>query len=187
MIIKDLSVSYGEKKVLSHLNLTVEAGERCAVFAPSGWGKTTLFHAILGLIPYEGLIESPEKKSVVFQEDRLFPWLTVLANVTLSGGEETLAKQLLVDLGLSQVMREKPGALSGGMNRRVALCRALAAQFDLLLLDEPFTGLDEAAREQAKQVILSHTQGKAVLMITHNPADAHKLCPRVISFEKQFK
>ena len=146
--------------------------------------------------------------SAVFQEDRLIPWKTVLENVALfadgkdraaagesdrvaagasgrahAGGNAAPADHaayFLCTLGLSDVLQSYPDELSGGMKRRVALARALAHNFDMLVLDEPFTGLDEAAKRNAIELVSRETAGKMLLLATHDLLEAEALGAEII-------
>ena len=149
MKIRDLCVSFGEKQVLDHF--TADFGPGITLLkAPSGYGKTTLLHTIAGLIiPDSGeILGRPEKISLMFQDDRLFPWLTALQNIKAVCDDEALSRRLLEAVELSEEEKSKPASLSGGMRRRISFARALAYQGDLLLLDEPFKGMDLALIER---------------------------------------
>ncbi len=173
-----VSFGYGlGKNVINDFTLMVPEGARIRVNAPSGGGKTTLLRLLLGLEkPRKGSISGCEglRFSAVFQEDRLLPWKTVLENVTMFSDEEC-ARAMLVRLGLEEVLTALPDALSGGMKRRVSLARALCHPFDILVLDEPFTGLDDANKELCIRAISDTLNGRTLILTTHDAADAEKL------------
>lgn len=166
--VQNLCKSFSGELVLDHLNLTWEAGKTYGLTAPSGAGKTTLFRILTGLERTdEGSVEAPAGRtdrrwSVVFQEDRLCPELTAEENARIAGGvshlEEILPKESLT---------KKAGELSGGMRRRVAIARALAADSDGILLDEPFTGLDEETKENVIRYIKKYQRGRMLIFTTH--------------------
>lgn len=174
MKINNLTVSYGEKKVLSNLSLAFGDGITC-IMGESGSGKTTLLHTIAGLIePESGSIsERPEKVSLMFQDDRLFPWLTVLENVSVVNDNKEKALELLKKMELLEVADKMPAELSGGMRRRVSLARALAFEADLLILDEPFKGLDAALTERIAGII--RQTGVLTIIATHDERDVQLL------------
>lgn len=151
--------------------------------APSGAGKTTLLLTMAGIYaPKEGSVSGSSHATVLFQEDRLFPGATVLQNVAAATGEEK-AKQMLTDLGLSDVFLRKTEELSGGMKRRVSLARALAYGGDCLLLDEPFTGLDGENRKKAADCIRKYANGRMVLVSTHDIEDASLLDGEIVNIK----
>ena len=142
----------------------------------SGCGKTTLLRIIAGLEDFSGSISQVPSGgiSMVFQEDRLLPWRTALENVALvRDGSSGEAMCLLDAMELSAEAGKLPGALSGGMQRRVALARALNFDGDMLLLDEPFKGLDEALRAR----VIAAVRGRFPLTViaTHDRAEAEAL------------
>lgn len=167
------------RPVLENLSLDLlEDGVICLA-GPSGCGKTTLLRLLAGLVtPQAGTITgiADRRTAMVFQEDRLLPRETVWQNTvtTADAGARDRAARLLSRLGLGEHLHRRPADLSGGMRRRVALARALAAEPDLLLLDEPFTGLDEDAWRAAAELITSEAPGLIVL-VTHLPAQAAAL------------
>ena len=173
--LQNVSFSYGEKEVLRQLSLTLpETGVVC-ISAPSGYGKTTLFRLLMGLErPRSGQITGVEGLSMatVFQEDRLLPWLTVAENVAVGGKDAVAVEAALRDVQLWDERNAYPPSLSGGMQRRVAIARALAANADVLLLDEPFTGLDRPLWTMLAQVIRQRYAGKLILLITHQEEEA---------------
>lgn len=171
--------SYGDRPVLKELSLTLQPGQRIALMGPSGSGKTTLLRIALGLlIPTSGTVENSFRKTaVVFQEPRLLPWRTALENVNLvlgdNGSTAEKARSCLAQLGLGDAADKYPVELSGGMQQRAALARAMAVEGDLLILDEPFKAMDEALRNQ---VIALVAQTKAaILLVTHELSEAEAL------------
>lgn len=190
--IKDLSFSYGERRVFNRFDLDVADGEKIWLSAESGFGKTTLLRLICGLEkPSEGYIElSGGRISAVFQEDRLLPWFNVAQNIELTVNRQPKndragqVNACLEAVGLVPEAETYPGELSGGMSRRVALARALAADFDILLLDEPFTGIDAQNREHIAEFINQRCQGKTVIIVTHDPYEAELLSARRVSLEE---
>ncbi len=151
-----------------------------AVMGKSGIGKTTLLRVLAGLIkPDSGNFESTfERISVKFQDPRLFEWLTVLENVTavLDGkdknADQCVAKHWLSAVGLQDDMDKYPAELSGGMAQRVALARALAYEGDLLLLDEPFSAVDDGTKDILLSLISEYAKTHAVLLVTHTQEEA---------------
>lgn len=183
--LQNLSFSYGEQRVLENFNLTVGAGECVCLFGPSGCGKTTVLRLILGLESAQGgMIHVPDKISVVFQEDRLLPWLSVRRNVCLPLDREAQnrAQELLKCVGLEAVADQRITTLSGGMQRRVALVRALAYQGDALVLDEPFNGLDADNKQILADIIRREyiDKNKPVILVSHSKEDARLLNAKII-------
>ena len=189
--ISHLSADYGGKPALADINLTLESGELLVVLGPSGCGKTTLLNLIAGFVPYqhgsitlEGQrVEGPgADRGVVFQHEGLLPWRNVQDNVALglqlAGVDKTqrraTAARMLKKVGLEGAEKRFIWQLSGGQRQRVGIARALAANPQLLLLDEPFGALDAFTREQMQTLLLSlwHETGKKVLLITHDIEEA---------------
>ncbi len=189
--ISHLSADHGGKPALADINLTLDSGELLVVLGPSGCGKTTLLNLIAGFVPYqhgsitlEGRrIDGPgADRGVVFQNEGLLPWRNVLDNVALglqlAGVEKTqrreIAAQMLKKVGLQGAEKRFIWQLSGGQRQRVGIARALAADPQLLLLDEPFGALDAFTREQMQTLLLRlwHETGKQVLLITHDIEEA---------------
>jgi len=144
---------------------------------PSGIGKTTLVRIIAGLTtPDSGEIIGITGKqfSIVFQEDRLLGWESAYTNVMLvtTNTNKNLAKQMLTQAGLGDSIHKKAAQLSGGMKRRVCICRALIAAYDVLILDEPFKGLDSGIKPTIMRMVRQYAQGKTVLCITHDREEA---------------
>ena len=179
----NISHNYGQHNVLKDVSFTLESGQRIALMGPSGCGKTTLLKIALGLlIPTEGQVNNRFKRcAVVFQEPRLLPWRTALENVNLVLGDRKTslpqAAAALERMELADAARQYPGELSGGMQQRVAIARALATDPDLLVLDEPFKGMDEALRARVLQTVAGTKA--AVLLVTHDEWEAKALGCRI--------
>lgn len=183
--IENLTVRFGEMTVLDRFRLSVPAGSRVCVMGPSGCGKTTLLRVMMGLLPPDfgrlsGFAE--RKKSAVFQENRLCENLSVRANLRLSAprAEDRTLEAVLASLGLKGFLRRPVRTLSGGMQRRIALARALLADYELLFLDEPFTGLDGETRRQAEDFLREQSRGKTVFLATHSEETARVLADQII-------
>ena len=189
--ISHLSADYGGKPALADISLTLDSGELLVVLGPSGCGKTTLLNLIAGFMPYQHgsiildgkRVDGPgADRGVVFQNEGLLPWRNVQDNVALglqlagiskSERRETAA-QMLKKVGLEGAEKRFIWQLSGGQRQRVGIARALAANPQLLLLDEPFGALDAFTREQMQTLLLKlwHETGKKVLLITHDIEEA---------------
>ena len=171
--ISNLTKRFGEKMLFEDLDLTLTAP--AVLWAPSGWGKTTLLRILMGLeMPTSGTVQGVGKVSAVFQEDRLCPQLTAVENVALvlPGPMDQYKKQIEKDfqqLGLDGAALSLPARkLSGGQKRRAALLRALWAESDTLLLDEPFTGMDPETMKKAAALLKARCQDRNVLLATHD-------------------
>lgn len=180
MKIQHLCKSFDGKMVLDHVSLTLESGGTACLMAPSGRGKTTLLRCIAGLeAPDSGQItDLPERIAYVFQEDRLCDGFSAVDNIRLVTGKalgEGEIRRHLEELGLAGSLDQPVRELSGGMRRRVVISRALCFGADLLLLDEPFKGLDDEARQQTADYILRHRGAAAILCVTHDREDAAAL------------
>ncbi len=184
----NVTVAYGDHKVLDSVTLSVNSNEILYVLGPSGAGKTTLFRLITGLeVPTEGTVsKNGTTLSVAFQEPRLFPSLTVRDNIlAVTNGRTNAADPdtLLRLLGLYEAKDLYPEELSGGMQKRASLARGLAVPADLYIFDEPTSGQDKTNTERIAQAILRYTKGKTVLIATHDEHLRHILPAKEIRIE----
>lgn len=168
-----LCKAFGGMPVLQNVSLTVDGP--LVLMGPSGCGKTTFLRILMGLErPDAGSVQGVGRVAAVFQEDRLCPQLTAPANIVLTGGDAGQAVRELRALGFDDGDLNRPSsALSGGQRRRAALLRALLCRgADTLLLDEPFTGMDEALVDQAAAAVVRLTAGRDAVLVTHDPRAA---------------
>jgi sulfonate transport system ATP-binding protein len=187
--IRDLTKRFGDRTVLSGLDLTVERGEFVALLGRSGSGKSTLLRVLAGLdSQVEGTVDVPGTVSVAFQQPRLLPWRKVWRNVVLGLRQEgvskarnrTLAEKALAEVHLAEHADDWPLTLSGGEAQRVSLARALVREPGLLLLDEPFGALDALTRIAMHGQDLWRRHRPAVLLVTHDVDEALLLAGRVL-------
>ena len=181
--------SFGDKQVLVDFSFELLQGITC-IMGPSGKGKTTIANILAGLTGIDsGAVNIPSgtKFSFVFQEDRLLEWESALTNVlfvTENAKKNTaLAVELLTEADLENSIYKKAKELSGGMKRRVAICRALIADYDVIILDEPFKGLDANIKPRIMDMVKSRTGNKTVLAITHDPSEAERLGGRLVDLD----
>lgn len=180
--IRHLYKSFGSQKVLEDISLDIKDGETACIMGVSGRGKTTLLRILMGLEKADdGEIHGMEclRKSAVFQEDRLCENLSAAANIRLVMPEKISQEVLLKHFEAVNLpkmsMRQPAKELSGGMRRRVALLRALLAPWDILLMDEPFKGLDETTKAQVIDYTKASCRGKTVICVTHDASEAKRL------------
>ncbi|WP_327364221.1 MULTISPECIES: ABC transporter ATP-binding protein [unclassified Streptomyces] len=197
--LEGLSVRYGAVPVLEPTDLELPAGSFTALLGPSGCGKSTVLNQVAGFLgPAGGRVTvgsdpvrgpGPER-GVVFQHYALFPWRTARGNVEFALKRLGLPRPerrrrglaALAEVGLADGAEKYPGQLSGGMQQRVALARALAAEPEVLLLDEPFGALDALTRTRMQTLLreLWQRRGTTVLFVTHDIDEALALAERVV-------
>ncbi|MBE7088119.1 MAG: ABC transporter ATP-binding protein [Clostridiales bacterium] len=193
---KEVSYIYhtknGETKAVENMSFSVKKGQFVSVIGPSGCGKTTILSLAAGLLtPSYGKVEKQSNEyGYMLQRDALFPWRTVRGNIFLpleikkrnSPKNRENALMLAEKYGLKDFLDKTPNELSGGMRQRVALIRTLAAQPDLLLLDEPFSALDYQTRlevcDDVQTIIKS--EKKTALLVTHDISEAIALSDKVV-------
>ncbi len=206
---KDLSKRFDQKTIFNKLNLKIRYGKSIGIMGPSGTGKSVLLKCILGLMDYDGeilykgkvLVKRNRKKvfdsfGMLFQGGALFDSLTIWQNIAfkLLNNEKKISKKdalktvigLLHSVGLNEnVCNLMPEELSGGMQKRVALARAIADKPSLLFFDEPTTGLDPSTSFSINQLISSivKKEGITSLVISHDPESIRKICDEVIFIE----
>jgi ABC-type nitrate/sulfonate/bicarbonate transport system ATPase subunit len=197
--VEDVEKRFGDVQALSRLNLDVERNEFVSVLGPSGCGKTTLLRIVAGLIPPDGgtvyvddePVTAPRRNmTLVFQNFRLLPWQTVEDNVgyglRLRGSSKKQARQQVGSyikmVGLEGFEAAYPYQLSGGMQQRVGLARALAIDPQILLMDEPFGALDAQTREVMQEELLQiwNATHKTVAFVTHSIDEALVLSDRIV-------
>jgi len=209
--LKDVSKSYGARRAIDSVTLTVERGERVVLFGPSGCGKSTLLHLIAGFIPPESgdifidselvstagkTLREPEERGIgmVFQDLALWPHMTVAENIEFGlraqrypdAERKRRVKGMVELVGLGDYLGAKPGQLSGGEQQRVALARTLALSPRLVLMDEPLSSLDEALNAQLRMEILRLHREIAftLLYVTHSRTEAMDLGCRTVHLQR---
>ncbi|MBY4890919.1 taurine ABC transporter ATP-binding subunit [Pantoea sp. DY-15] len=194
-----LNARYAGQPALQDINLQLGSRDLLVVLGPSGCGKTTLLNLIAGFLPLESgsitldgkAVKGPgAERGVVFQNEGLLPWRNVIDNVSfglqLAGmakaERHTIARRLIRKVGLEGAEQRYIWQLSGGQRQRVGIARALAADPQLLLLDEPFGALDAFTREQMQTLLLTlwRDTGKQILLITHDIEEAVFLASELV-------
>ena len=184
--IKDLAKSFDEKLVLDKLNIEIKGNEFNCIMGGSGIGKTTLINILMGLVDMDnGEISGIEGKriSVVFQEDRLCEDFDAISNIRLVcdkkvSNDEII--QVLQDFELGDSLHKKVLHFSGGMKRRLAIARAIIAVSDIVIMDEPFKGLDKELYKKTILYVRKKLEGKTVIIITHREEESTILGGNII-------
>ncbi len=189
-----VSKNFGEKLVLDDLILNIDNNEIVAIIGVSGSGKSTLLNIISGNLKYDGeIISAPKNVSYVFQSARLMPWATVAKNLDFVLKKDISKEQrdIKIDSILKEVelLAEKhsyPDSLSGGMAQRVALARAFIVPSDVLLMDEPFKGLDIRLKSKLLALFkkLWSTDMRTTIMVTHDVDEALEIADRIVILDK---
>ena len=197
---EDVGVIYdGSIVALENVSLNVPTGRLTAILGPSGCGKTTLLKVIAGLIkPSTGTIKIRDKETIgpgpdralVFQDFALLPWATVLQNVAFGLRAQGVSKRerektslhYIKEVGLSGFEDKYPHQLSGGMRQRTGLARALTVNSEILLMDEPFSAVDEQMRRKLQEDLLKllKIENKTVIFVTHSIEEAVYLADQVV-------
>lgn len=185
----------GQTRLFGPVDITLPAGRWTCLLGPSGVGKSTILNLLAGLsegIRFEGEFGARDQRplegriALMAQEDLLLPWLDLPHNVTLGarlrGDKSDLnrAAKLLHDVGLGDHLEKRPKALSGGQRQRVALARTLKEDCPVVLLDEPFSALDARTRADMQDLAATMLQGRTVLHVTHDPAEAVRLGHQIL-------
>lgn len=189
--VNHLFKTYGQKQIFQNFSHTFKDQSVTAVMGPSGCGKTTLLSMLMGLAAFDGgTITGLENKKIaaVFQEDRLCENLSALYNLkyvlpkdtNISALKEPLLEAGLTEKDIFQPVRE----LSGGMKRRVAIMRALCAPSDLVIMDEPFQGLDEGTKALMIDLVKNRITNKQVIWVTHSLSEAMALNSEILPLTK---
>ena len=178
--ISDLNLSYPGYDPLATVSLEIKTGDQIALLGRSGTGKSTLLASIINGAPE--IERQTDKIAYIAQEPALLPWATTIDNVllgfrlrgeTITTEHQSEAQRLLDEVELGHLSNRKTSLLSGGQKARVALARVLIEDADLILLDEPFSGLDRSTRIQMANLCQKLLVDKTLILVTHDPRDAH--------------
>ena len=184
--LEHINKNFGDKVVLT--DFSAEFKDNCinCIMGPSGVGKTTIINIIMGLIrPDSGKIygTAGKKFSAVFQDDQLLNWLNAVDNISFVCGGTVSKEQIetmLSRLGLNGSTNEAVSKLSGGMRRRVAIARALLFSADIIIMDEPFKGLDEDTKFYVMDIVKEYLKNKNAILVTHDIDEAKYLGSEII-------
>ncbi|MFO7881034.1 MAG: ABC transporter ATP-binding protein [Kosmotogaceae bacterium] len=187
--LEEISKTFGTQTIIQEFSLTLQEGEYLSILGSSGCGKTTLLRLVSNLLkPDSGkIVRNYKRLGFVFQDVRLIPWKNALYNISVVS-DDSKATSILSEVGLKEHHNKYPTELSGGMERRVSLARALSIEPDLILLDEPFGSLDILTREDMMKLVLELWQKHnfAAINVTHDPYEAAHLSTRVLVVGNHF-
>jgi NitT/TauT family transport system ATP-binding protein len=197
--VRDICKNYGDVEALRGINLEFERGKLTTLLGPSGCGKTTLLKIIAGLVPATSgeirvngrAVTGPgPERAFVFQDFALMPWATVLRNVGFglelkgvnSAERHRIARRYIEQVGLAGFEEKYPHELSGGMRQRVGIARAFAVNADVMLLDEPFSAVDEQNRRKFQEDLLRlvEMEKKTFIFVTHSIEEAVYVSDRIV-------
>ena len=187
--VKSLKKSFDNEPVVDEVSFSVRKGETLAIVGPNGAGKTTILRMIAGLIePDQGVIEVRGRVSMVPQENLLLPWRSLRYNIGLGlkfSGIPEKERNFVVEevadiMGIKEYLEMNPWKVSGGTARKAAIARALAIKPDVLLLDEPFTGLDIDSRKSLFLTLIKLKPRITMILVTHNMEEVNMLANRVL-------
>ena len=191
LTLENLQKSYGSLPVLDHCSFSFSSGRIYCLMGPSGSGKTTLFRILMGLEPADGgsirFEPSSPEFSAVFQEDRLCETFSPVENLRFVLGKSVSREDIRRELSLllpEESLSRPVFTLSGGMKRRTAICRAMSAHSDLIIMDEPFTGLDEDTKKLVIEYIKSRQRGRLLIVSTHQEEDVELLGGELVRMER---
>ncbi len=190
---QNFGVRVGTQTVLKSVNLVLHRGMMLVILGVSGSGKTSLLKSLAGIIPHQGNLTVRAKIGMIFQESRLFPWLTAGQNIAFGIAEKSKREQAeiieiqLKAIGLMHKQQSYPAELSGGESQRVSFARTFATDPDIVLMDEPFGALDTQNREQMQQWLLDVQKAsrKSIIFVTHDTEEALLLADRLMILEAQ--
>lgn len=185
--LKNISKRYDDTIVFNNFNIILKEQQITCIMGPSGSGKTTLIHILMGLVKVDtGKVEglTGKKITVVFQENRLCENIDAIRNVQIVCDKKITdlqVKQEFKEVGLTEYEHKPAAELSGGMKRRVAIVRAVLPDSEVIIMDEPFKGLDDQLKEQVIRYVKRKTKGKTVIIVTHDKAEVDALSADIIS------
>lgn len=176
IVLKNIEKSFEGKEVLKNFSAVFPEGRVSCIMGSSGCGKTTLLNILLGILPIDGGSAEglPERITALFQEDRLCEDFSAESNVRLTAARGVSREEIaasLAELGLANDAKTPVRELSGGMKRRVAIARTMLAEGELVIMDEPFRGLDGENRRRAAEFVTKRLGGRTLIAVTHDAED----------------